>query len=175
MFHKILVALDDPETSSSIFAQALDLAVATGSRLLLLHVLTPLEADYPDIAIFSAIDYSPVLYEEAFKHHAQRWSAYEQQQLEMLRSFAAKAEEAGVTTELSQILGNPGRTICAVASTWKADLILMGRRGRSGLGELILGSVSNYVVHHASCSVLAIQLVSQSESNPQVSGQVTLL
>lgn len=175
MFHKTLVALDDPETSPSIFAQALDIAVATGSRLLLLHVLTPLEADYPDIAISSAIDYSPVLYEEAFKHHAQRWSAYEQQQLEMLRSFAAKAEEAGVTTELSQPLGNSGRTICAVANTWNADLILIGRRGRSGLGELILGSVSNYVVHHAPCSVLAIQPVSKPGSDPQISDQASLI
>ncbi len=38
-----------------------------------------------------------------------------------------------------------------------ADLIVVGRRGRSGLSELILGSASNYVLHHAPCSVLTLQ------------------
>ncbi len=38
-----------------------------------------------------------------------------------------------------------------------ADVIVMGRRGHSGLSELILGSVSNYVLHHAPCSVLIVQ------------------
>ncbi|RMG10302.1 MAG: universal stress protein, partial [Cyanobacteria bacterium J055] len=36
-------------------------------------------------------------------------------------------------------------------------LIIVGRRGRQGIEEAVLGSVSNYVVHHAPCSVLAIQ------------------
>jgi nucleotide-binding universal stress UspA family protein len=34
----------------------------------------------------------------------------------------------------------------------------MGRRGRTGLSELFLGSVSNYVTHHAPCSVLTLKL-----------------
>ncbi|MEO0350033.1 MAG: universal stress protein, partial [Cyanobacteria bacterium P01_A01_bin.15] len=44
---------------------------------------------------------------------------------------------------------------------WNADLIMMGRRGRSGFSELLLGSVSNYVMHHAPCSVLTVQGVLQ--------------
>ena len=44
-----------------------------------------------------------------------------------------------------------------LAKDWNADLIIMGRRGLTGLSEMFLGSVSNYVVHHASCSVLLIQ------------------
>ncbi len=38
-----------------------------------------------------------------------------------------------------------------------ADLIVLGRRGRTGLAEALLGSVSNYVLHHAPCSVLVVQ------------------
>ncbi|NEO65320.1 MAG: universal stress protein, partial [Moorea sp. SIO4G2] len=36
-------------------------------------------------------------------------------------------------------------------------LIVLGRRGLGGLKEMVLGSVSNYVVHHAPCSVLVVQ------------------
>jgi len=36
-------------------------------------------------------------------------------------------------------------------------LVVVGRRGHSGLSELFLGSVSNYVLHRAPCSVLTIQ------------------
>lgn len=47
--------------------------------------------------------------------------------------------------------------ICELARNWNADLIILGRRGRTGLSELLLGSVSNYVLHHAPCSVLTVQ------------------
>ena len=62
-----------------------------------------------------------------------------------------------VPAEFTQNAGDPGPVICSVAQTWGADLILMGRRGLSGLGELVLGSASNYVLHHAACSVLVMQ------------------
>ncbi|WP_390691905.1 universal stress protein [Aetokthonos hydrillicola] len=68
-----------------------------------------------------------------------------------------QADEAGVTVEIEQCSGTPGKTICDVARTWNADLIIVGRRGYSGMREIFLGSVSNYVLHHAPCSVLSIQ------------------
>ena len=36
-------------------------------------------------------------------------------------------------------------------------LIMVGNRGRSGRTEFLLGSVSNYVMHHATSSVLIVQ------------------
>jgi len=39
----------------------------------------------------------------------------------------------------------------------KILVIMIGRHGRTGLAEFFLGSVSNYVMHHAPCSVLTIQ------------------
>ena len=61
--------------------------------------------------------------------------------------------------------GNPGRSICELASTWEADLILVGSRGLKGLKEMFLGSVSNYVTHHAPCSVLIVRTEIANESN----------
>ena len=47
--------------------------------------------------------------------------------------------------------------ICKLAQEWNADLIVMGRRGHSILSELVLGSVSSYVIHRAHCSVHIVQ------------------
>jgi nucleotide-binding universal stress UspA family protein len=74
-----------------------------------------------------------------------------------LRSLTNKAINAGVKTGFTQNMGDAGRIICEVARSWPADLIMLGRRGRAGLSEFFLGSVSNYVIHHASCSVMVIQ------------------
>jgi nucleotide-binding universal stress UspA family protein len=88
----------------------------------------------------------------------------EQAGLERLRSLEAEAIAAGVSTEFTQNLGDPGRLICELAKSWNADLIIIGRRGLSGLGEFWLGSVSNYVLHHAPCHVLTIQGIAQTQT-----------
>ncbi|WP_416670937.1 universal stress protein [Egbenema bharatensis] len=158
MIQKILVALDDSDLSQFVFENALSLAKSTHSQLLLIHVLAPTDAEYPATPIYTGVDtyYMPI-YEELMKRWRDDLSEYERQQLMKLRSFASAAEAAGVATELTQSLGEPGKMICSTALTWGADLILLGRRGRSGVSEFFLGSVSNYVMHHAPCSVLIVQ------------------
>jgi nucleotide-binding universal stress UspA family protein len=82
---------------------------------------------------------------------------YETESLERLRGWAAIANTAGVATEFRQLIGTAGTAICKAAQEWDADLILMGSRGRQGLAELVLGSVSNDVMHKAPCSVLVVK------------------
>lgn len=77
----------------------------------------------------------------------------------MLRSLTESAIAAGVKTDFAQTSGSPGQAICNLDRTWGADLIVVGRWGRSGLNELLFGSVSNYVLHHAPCSVLVVEAV----------------
>ncbi|MBE9048435.1 universal stress protein, partial [Pleurocapsales cyanobacterium LEGE 10410] len=71
----------------------------------------------------------------------------------------------GVQTEFNQLTGNPGRLICELAADWSADLILVGSRGLKGLKEMFLGSVSNYVTHHAPCSVLIVRDSTEAQSD----------
>lgn len=157
MFHKILVAMDTSVIGKSVFEEALGLAKAVNASFMLLHVLSPEEKGSPNIPIFSGLEYYPGLSGKTIEIYQQQWSAFEKQGLELLRSRADEATAAGVSTEFTQNSGSPGKTICDLAQTWGADLIIMGRRGHSGLSELILGSVSNYVLHHAPCSVLTVQ------------------
>lgn len=49
--------------------------------------------------------------------------------------------------------GSPASAILEKAEDWKADLIVVGSHGRSGVGRLFFGSVSQKVLHTATCSV----------------------
>jgi nucleotide-binding universal stress UspA family protein len=50
-------------------------------------------------------------------------------------------------------LGSPGREIIARADEWLPDLIVVGSHGRTALGQMFFGSVSQKVVNEARCSV----------------------
>ncbi len=167
MFHKILVALDRSETSQQVFDEAIVLAKATQASVMLLHALSPFDGGYSG-SIYPAIDgIYPGLYRETVQTYADQWHEFEREALEFLQSLSQTAIQSGVSAEFSQNFGDPGRTICEVARTWGADLIIVGRRGRSGLNEFFLGSVSNYVLHHAPCSVLTVQGLTQASQSEQ--------
>jgi nucleotide-binding universal stress UspA family protein len=158
MFTKLLVAVDLSPRNEDVFVAGLDLAKKTGASLILLHVPSSDAPECPTLPTMIGPDYYPLsgtastvaIYEKL-------WRAYEEKGLEMLKQFAAKARQDGVEVEYTQTAGAPGKTICHLAHNVDADLILVGRRGHSGLNELVIGSVSNYVMHHASCSVLVVQ------------------
>ena len=156
MFYKILVAMDSSEIGKQVFDEAVSLAKALHANLMLLHVLSANEEDSPGIPGMPGLDYYPWRRDDVPSDYRQQWDTFESQYLALLRSRADEATKAGISAEVTQRLGSRGENICDLAQTWGADLIVMGRRGRSGIGELVLGSVSNYVLHHAPCSVLVV-------------------
>lgn len=52
--------------------------------------------------------------------------------------------------------GDPRDGVLKAARDIKADLIVMGTHGRRGLARAVMGSVTEYVLRHASCPVLAV-------------------
>jgi len=64
-------------------------------------------------------------------------------------------ETLKITSEIIQ--GSPAQVIVDEAESWGADLIVMGSRGLGPWNRLLLGSVSNAVVHHANCSVEVVR------------------
>lgn len=74
----------------------------------------------------------------------------------IVESAATKIKSArsdlDVTTKTAT--GSPESRIVEIAEEWKADLIVVGSHGYNAWERLLLGSVSNAVVHHAPCSVL---------------------
>ena len=65
---------------------------------------------------------------------------------------------AGVTATSSTRRGFPPTEICAAAEELDAKLIVMGAHGWGALKRFIFGSVSNGVLHNASCSVLVVRM-----------------
>ena len=154
MINKILVAVDYYQTSESVFNAALSLAKTTGADLMIVHVIGEEEPGFPVIPSYT---YYPVLEDRDYNLYRQRYEEYKQQGIKFLQQKDEEAKAAGVRSQFVQLIGNAGRSICDVASTWSADLILVGSRGLKGFKEMFLGSVSNYVTHHAPCSVLIIR------------------
>jgi nucleotide-binding universal stress UspA family protein len=72
---------------------------------------------------------------------------------------SAGAEFLKISSEILQ--GPAAQVIVEDAERWGADLIVMGSRGLGAWQRLLLGSVSNSVVHHANCSVEIVRRSSQ--------------
>ena len=170
MFNKILVAIDHSAGSKQVFKKALSIAKADGANLILLHVLSVEEGGSPPMSPYLVqpknrrIHVEPHIMRLANAAGNREWLEFKQKGIKLLRSYSKKAIAAGISTELSQITGHPSSTICEFARSCRADVIVIGRRGHSGLQEILLGSVSNYVVHYAPCSVLLVQTLVREES-----------
>ncbi|MEM8720500.1 MAG: universal stress protein [Cyanobacteria bacterium P01_G01_bin.39] len=162
MFNKILVAIDHSAGSKQVFNQALSIAQANDANLILLHVLSTEEAGSPEMSPYllqhkdRCIHVNPRIMRQANVVYDQEWSEFKQKGIKLLSFYTETGIAAGVKTEFTQIMGHPSSTICEFARSCHVDLIVIGRRGHLGFKEVFLGSVSNYVVHHAPCSILLV-------------------
>lgn len=135
---KILHPTDFSECSNAALPLARSLARDHGAQLIVLHV-APLEI-VPDGAY--VVPMNPEVYKEA---------------LDELRGRLEGADlKATVETLLRQ--GNAADEILEAAKLRGVDLIVMGTHGRTGLGRLILGSVAEAVMRHATCPVLTVKM-----------------
>lgn len=171
-FKKILVAINHSPLSPHVFTAALELAQSNQAELKLIHCIATEMIAEPT----GPMSYDPGLQPTQAIGDYQTQKLLIEQQIEaaqaLLERYRQKALNQAVIIEADYEVGEAGYLLCQVAQDWQADLIVVGRRGRSGLAEVLLGSVSNYVVHHAPCSVLVIQEV-ESESNGEMISELS--
>jgi nucleotide-binding universal stress UspA family protein len=163
MFEKILIAIGNSAESQLVLGSGLTLAEKLGAKVLLLHIMSPLTSTSFSPLVGGMFPLAEplgtrIVSDVAIEQYAKEWKESERQGLEQLQTYAKQAKERGIDAEISQNLGDAGRMICEVAKNWSADAIVMGRNQKSMLSEIWLGSTSNYVLHHAPCSTLVIQL-----------------
>lgn len=65
--------------------------------------------------------------------------------------------EKAPAIETSVVSGSPREVIVDEAKEWGADLIVVGSHGYGFWDRMLLGSVSDAVIHHAPCSVLVVR------------------
>ena len=68
---------------------------------------------------------------------------------------------AAEQVESRLVEGSPGPVLCRLAADVDADALVIGSRGRGGLKRALLGSVSDYVVRNAPCSVIVSRSTGQ--------------
>lgn len=140
MFHKILVAVDDSDSSHRAVSVATDLARQFHATLCLLHA-------FPHVADYLG---SPV-YDQLVQAH----TLDGQQLLESLRSEIMQTNtDLLVDTQLLE--GAPATAILQVAETEGIDLIVVGSHGKNALTNLLVGSVSSTVSQRAHCPVMVV-------------------
>lgn len=173
-FQRIITAIDRSPHEKWVFSQAVDQAQRHAAQLLLVHCLSgPSATTPPPMEATSGIGLHPVVGAGAVQTidsaqlAQQAWEEQRDLARDWLETRCQEAIAQGVATEYDCRTGDPGQEICQLAATWNADLIVIGRRGYTGLTEALLGSTSNYVVHNAPCAVLVLQLADVAEEDPE--------
>jgi nucleotide-binding universal stress UspA family protein len=157
-YKRILVALDRSSQAPIVFEHTLEQIQATEAPHLMIAHTVRMETDVPTGAFMGLGTIADVdTYNTLKKAHQERMQQHVHQAEDWLQSYYQKAIEQGISTEVDCHVGEPAIRICELARIWDADLVVLGRRGHQGIKEIVLGSVSNYVVHHAPCSVLVVQ------------------
>jgi nucleotide-binding universal stress UspA family protein len=159
MFRKILIAIGDSPDSARISASGILLAEKLSAEILFLHVINPGTINgFEGIGTPLMGGIMPMTNDLAIESYLKQSQDTEKRGIELLQSYAKQAIDRHIKVDILQNIGNSGVMICEAAQNWAADAILLGRNQKSVLSEIFLGSTSNYVLHHALCSVITIHL-----------------
>jgi nucleotide-binding universal stress UspA family protein len=143
-FRRILYATDFSRASRPAFAKAIEIARANRAELLIAHVL-------PSVGPLGTEGYvTPRMYmemEAAVRRGAEKH----------LNSLLERARKARVRHQALLLEGIAHEEIAAAAKSKKADLVVVGTQGRTGMARLFLGSVAARVIASSSCPVLAVR------------------
>jgi nucleotide-binding universal stress UspA family protein len=156
VLQKILIATGDSPASAEVFKSGLTLAQKYGAQIAILHVLNLFQTGFEAVSNPFMGGTYPMMNDLAIQEYQKELKDREQQGMERLESYATQARARNIQAEIYQNIGDAGRTICETAKNYAADVIVMGRNQKSMLSEIFLGSTSNYVLHHAPCSVMII-------------------
>jgi nucleotide-binding universal stress UspA family protein len=143
VLNTILVALDVNTKKSTLTEQVLQtlqqFQLSAKAKVVLVHVV-PTNQTEMEVAVDQ-----PGADLESFPFHR-----IEQQLQEYQKDLPGDSE-------LEIVTGDPAEEIIRLANIYKADLILIGSRGLTGVQRIVKGSVSSQIVEDAHCSVMVVK------------------
>ena len=155
LFHKILVPLDGSEHSLKALERATEIAKKFSGKITLIHVYSvsiqpimlpePTTLGSPSIPILTGAEVSRM--SEAARGFGNR----------ILRDGEEKVKAEKVQVEKTLVEGHAVEEIVRAATEGNFDLIVIGARGISHIREILLGSVTDGVIHHVHCPVLVVK------------------
>lgn len=146
MYKKIMVAIDDSETSRCALAEAVHIAKSSNATLYITHVADETLLGMHGRTFTTTLN---------IDHAMQAIAGAGRQLLEEARAQATDIDAETVLLEARQ--RRVSETLVAKAEELGVDLIIIGRHGQRGLAKLILGSVAEQVAKMADASVLLVR------------------
>lgn len=140
---KILVPVDFSEHAAHALDYAVELAAKFGASIDLMNC-------YP--VYLGAVSPYGIVVPETFDRECRDAATAE------IGKWAQKVRDARVPVETHVSPSPPGEAIPRYAEQARADLIVMGSRGLTGVKHLLLGSVAERVLRTAPCPVLTVKL-----------------
>ena len=137
---RILVAVDGSEASLKAARMAVDIALRFGARLTLAYVIPRLLLP-PDVYGLTLAEV-----EREQRTHADK----------LVAEALARLGEPGVQAETSVLSGSPAETLAEAAAAPDVDLVVLGSRGRGAVARVLLGSVSDRLIHISPKPVLVV-------------------
>lgn len=139
---KLLVPVDGSGAALRALKQAVALARATGGSIQIVHA-----HDEPDLYGRIAAIVPRAKMEELQRGHSEG----------ILEPAEAELKSSGVPYSKQILVGPVGETIARHAESAGCDAIVMGRHGKTSLGDIVMGSVAMKVVHATRLPVLLVR------------------
>ena len=151
-FRRILVPVDESRPSQNSLAVAAGLARETGAEGILTHVVQMRGSQDEPVQMRWAQD-EP----EMRATYGDIVDDYRRSGEATLRRTAESEVFSGLDVATQLLFGNnPARELLRLAKEREVDAIVMGSHGRGGFGRMVLGSVSQRVIHDATVPVIIV-------------------
>ncbi len=138
-----LVGVDGSEWSDRATERAVNLAADTGAEVHLIHGID-----------WSA--YQPMPISEIATRPADKKEEARQAEEFILKPLLEKYADKGVNIQSEFDWGHPVEIISAAIKDQKANMVFMGRRGRSRIADMLLGSVANRIAHRVGVPIVLV-------------------
>lgn len=141
----VIVAVDGSRTAEHAFDWYLQYIHSPENEVVVVH-----SVELTNVHAYPSVFVRPEILEAEFSKEKDKAKGLE-------KAVKRKLREHKVRGRFTMVAGIAGEVIVDLAKRESAELIVVGTRGWGKIRRTILGSVSDYVIHHAHCGVLTIR------------------